>query len=238
MEQQKITANNGSKRIARIVGILFIIGTASGILSFVFMGTILDDKDYLVKVFENQDRIATSALCILVMGLSLAFVPVVIYPVLKKQNGTLALGYLVFRGALETLTYTFSVMALMLLIILSRENANISDPSYLKTMGTLLLEGMDYFGALTAIVFSLGAMMLYYVFYRSRLIPRWITTWGIVAAILYLVAGVSRIYSTDLEFLYFVMLPQEMVMAAYLIIKGFGIPKDTRDPVVSGAVTC
>jgi hypothetical protein len=236
MNAQGKLADNESKKLAMIVGILFIIGTASGILSVVLTGSILEEPDYLVKVFENQDRIVTGALCILVMALSLAFVPVVIYPILKRYNRTLALGYVVFRGALETLSVLFTVMAFLLLIIVSRENANASDPSYLKTFGTLLLDGMDYFGAVSAIIFSLGAMMLYYVFYRSRLIPRWLSGWGIVAAILYLVAGVSRIYSTDLEFLYFVMLPQEMVMAGWLIIKGFNIPEAAMHPVSSRAV--
>jgi hypothetical protein len=63
--------------------------------------------------------------------------------------------------------------------------------------------------------------MLYYVFYKSNLIPRWLSGWGVAAAILYLASGVSIMYSLDLEILQFVMAVQEMVMAAWLIIKGF-----------------
>lgn len=214
---------NESKTTARLVGVLFIIGTVAGILSVLITGSIFSGSDYLVKVFENQNQIVTGALCILVMGLSLALVPVVVYPILKKHNRTLALGYVVFRGALETFSVLFTVMAYLLLIILSRENANaaVSDASYFKNTGTLLLDGMDYFGAIAAIIFSLGALMLYYVFYKSKLIPRWLSGWGVAAAILYLAAGVSIMYSFDLSILQFVMLPQEMVMAAWLIIKGF-----------------
>jgi hypothetical protein len=214
---------NESKTTARLVGALYIIGTLMGILSVVITGPIIGDPDYLVKVFENQNQIVTGAFCILVMGLSLALVPVVLYPLLKKYNRTLALGYVVFRGALETVAVLFTVMAFLLLIILGRENANaaVSDASNFKTNGTLLLEGMDFFGAVSAIIFALGALMLYYVFYKSNLIPRWLSGWGVAAAILYLASGVSIMYSLDLEILQFVMAVQEMVMAAWLIIKGF-----------------
>jgi len=114
-------------------------------------------------------------------------------------------------------------MVFLLLIILSRENANavVSDASYYKNTGTLLLEGIDGIAAVQAIIFSLGALMLYYVFYKSRLIPRWLSGWGVVAAILSLASGVAQMYSSDLGMLALPMLPQEMVMAAWLIIKGF-----------------
>ena len=229
MSEQMSTGNkddektNESKTTARLVGVLFIIGTVAGILSVVATGSIFSGSDYLVKVFENQNQIVTGAICILVMGLSLALVPVVVYPILKKHNRTLALGYVVFRGALETFTYLLQVMVFLLLIILSRENANaaVSDDSYFKNTGTLLLEGIDVIAAVQAIVFSLGALMLYYVFYKSNLIPRWLSGWGVAAAILSLASGVAQMYSSDLGMLALPMLPQEMVMAAWLIIKGF-----------------
>ena len=212
-----------SKMTARLVGVLFIIGTVAGILSVLITGSIFSGSDYLVKVFENQNQIVTGAFCILVMGLSLALVPVVVYPILKKHNRTLALGYVVFRGGLETLTYVLQVMVFLLLIILSRENADaaVSDASYFKNTGTLLLKGVDIVAAVQSIVFSLGALMLYYVFYRSRLIPRWLSGWGVVAAILCLANGVLQMYSSGVGMLALPMLPQEMVMAAWLIIKGF-----------------
>lgn len=214
---------NGSRTTARLVGVLFIIGTVAGILSVLCTGSIFGDADYLARVFENQNLIVTGALCVLVMGLSLAMVPVVVYPILKKHQRTLALGYVVFRGALETFTYLLQVMVFLLLIILSRENADaaVSDASYFNNTGTLLLKGVDIVAAVQSIVFSLGALMLYYVFYRSRLIPRWLSGWGVVAALLCLANGVSQMYSYNLGIVALPILPQEMVMAAWLIIKGF-----------------
>jgi hypothetical protein len=76
-------------------------------------------------------------------------------------------------------------------------------------------------------VFSLGALMLYYVFWRSKLIPRWISGWGFVAIILHLATNLLIIFSviSSASTVTTVMnLPigvQEMVMAVWLIVKGF-----------------
>ena len=93
------------RKTAGTVGVLYIIGTVAGVLSVVFTGSILGDPNYLVKVSANANQIITGALFVLIMGLALAMVPVVIFPILKKYNEVLALGYVVFRGALETVTY-------------------------------------------------------------------------------------------------------------------------------------
>ena len=83
------------------------------------------------------------------------------------------------------------------------------------------MNASDAMGAVSAIVFSLGAMMLYYVFYTARLIPRWISGWGVVAAIAYLVGGLATVFGEGSDLWYMLMLPQEMVMAVWLIVKGF-----------------
>ena len=46
---------NSGRKIAAIVGVLYIIGTVAGILSVVFTGSILDGPDYLVKIAANED---------------------------------------------------------------------------------------------------------------------------------------------------------------------------------------
>lgn len=212
-----------SRGIATIVGVLFIIGTVAGIASAVVTGPILSAPDYLTKIAANANPITLGALCVLTMGLALALVPVVIFPVLKKHNEVLALGYVVFRGALETFTYVLIVISWLLLLPLSREfgAAGVSSVAYFQTLGNTILRAADIGAATTSIIFPLGAMMLYVVFYQSKLIPRWISGWGIVAAVLTLVAGLTALFGINLDVLKYVMLPQEMVMAVWLIAKGF-----------------
>ncbi len=122
------------------------------------------------------------------MGLALALVPIVLFPLLKKYNEVLALGYVVFRGALETVIYIAMTISWLVLIALSQAyvKAGSPDASSFQTLGTVLLAGIDATNTILIIIFGLGALMLYTVFYQSRLIPRWLSIWGFIAILLHL----------------------------------------------------
>jgi hypothetical protein len=214
---------NTNKMTARIVGLLFIIGTVAGVLSVVFAGPILDDPDYLVKVSANENQIIIGALFFLTMAFALAVVPVMMFPIFKKHNEALALGYVVFRGGLETVTYFAGVISWLLLITLSQEyvKAGASDASYFQTLGTLLLEAGDWSDGISTLAFSLGALMFYYLLYQSRLIPRWLSGWGLFGATLVLAVGLLGLFGVALEILWAPLAVQEMVLALWLIVKGF-----------------
>ena len=229
-----------NRKTAIIVGVLYIIGTVAGILSVVFYGPILNGSDYLIKVSANENQIVLGALCVLTMGFALAMVSVMLFPIIKKHNQALALVYVVFRGALETVTSIALVISRLLLIPLSQEfvKAGAPNASYFQTLGALLLQGHDYsINPISIIVFSLDALMLYYVFYQSKLIPRWISVWGFIAILMHISCAfliwfrlVSPGISLTLFVINFPILIQEMVMAVWLIVKGFN-----QSAIASGA---
>jgi hypothetical protein len=200
-----------------------------GIMSVMFTGSILDGPNYLVKVFENQIQLVIAALFVLTMCLALAMIPFVLFPVLKKVNESLAVGYVIFRGALETVFGTGSVLSWLFLLVVSREYAaaGASDASGFQALGALLLKGGDPLSAVAGTVFCLGALMLYYMFYRSNLIPRWISVFGFIAIALHLstiilvLFGLQSTFSMENTMMNLPILVQEMVMAVWLIAKGF-----------------
>jgi hypothetical protein len=157
------------------------------------------------------------------MGFALAMVPVMLFPIFKKHNEALALGAVVFRGALEAVLYIAMVISLLLLLTLSQEyvKAGAPDVSYFQTLGTLLLESVDWISQILSIVFSLGALMIYYIFYQSKLIPRWLSVWGLIGAIIYLAEPLLAMFGSELEILFAPLAVQEMVLAVWLIVKGF-----------------
>jgi hypothetical protein len=214
---------NTYRKIAMTVGVLFIIGTVAGILSAVFSGPILGDPDYLIQVAANETQMITGAFFILLMGLSLAMVPVMMYPLFKKQNEALALGAVIFRGPLEAATYILMAVSWLLLIVLSQEyvSAGAADASQFQALGTVLLKANEMINPVLEIVFSLGALMFYTLFYQSRLIPRWLSGWGLIGAAVYLTTGVMAMFGIDMGFLLALLGLQEMVMALWLIFKGF-----------------
>jgi len=230
LSHKKEREMNSDRMTAAIVGVLFIVGTVAGILSVVFTGSILGDLDYLSKVAANENQIIIGALLVLIMGFSLAMVPVIIFPTLKKHNEILALGYVVFRGALEAVTYIAVASSWLLLLSVSKEYVIAGTPNtpYFHTVGSVMQESADISATITSIVFPLGAMMFYAVLYQSKLIPRWLSVWGLIGVTLHLIAaGLAGMFaltssmSTIQDVFALPIFLQEMVMAVWLIVKGF-----------------
>ena len=219
---------NNYRKTASLVGVLFIIGTVAGVLSVAASGP-LREAAYLGSIAANPNQIVVAALFILLMGLALALVPIVIFPVLKRPSEVLALGYVVFRGALETALYIGLTISWLTLIALSLESAKAGAAAAAgyQALGTILLAGHEMMTTILIIIFSLGALMLYTAFYRSQLIPRWLSVWGFIAILLHLSTAmliVFRFATPTSEIIVAVNLPiflQEMVMAVWLIAKGF-----------------
>jgi hypothetical protein len=88
-----------------MVGVLYIIGTAAGVFSVMVTQPVLKAPDYLAQISANENPIILGALLVLTMGFALALVPVLLFPIFKKHNEVLSLGYVVFREALETVCY-------------------------------------------------------------------------------------------------------------------------------------
>jgi len=218
---------NSYRKTARIVGLLFIIATGAPLLSFLFTGS-LNAPDYLIKVSANENQIIIGALLELVFGVACAGIAIAMYPVLKKYNVGLALGAVSLR-LLEGILYIIAVIALLLLLTISQEyvKAGIPDASYFQSLGILLMAVRDWVGTLGSITFILGALIYYYVFYKTRLIPRWLSVWGLIgvpfwiAAALLLMFGLVNNFSTPVILLDLPIAINEMVLAVWLIVKGF-----------------
>jgi Domain of unknown function (DUF4386) len=209
----------GADRKAAIwIGVLYIIGTVGLVLSVVVTGGILTGPDYLAQVAAQPNQVAIGALLVLVAGFSLAMVPVVFWPIGKRYNETLAMGYIVFRGGQELVMYIATALAWLLLIALSTEPDAAPLAGFLRTAESVAWD------QLLAIPFVLGALMFYVLLYQSRLVPRWLSAWGLVGAALYIVAPLGSMFGLSLGFLMAPLAVQEMAMAVWLIAKGFNSP--------------
>jgi len=213
---------------ALVVGALFITATVAFSLSIVLLEPVLGTTDFLTQVSRSNTRVAAGVLLELVNHVAVVGIAVVIYPVLRKFSGRLALGYVAGRS-IEAVLFAIGTMHLLTLVFLSQEFAAAGTPPapHFETMAAVLLAGHDWDTATLAfIAFGLGALMLNYVLYRSRLVPRWISTFGLIAAgsilaaRLMLISGLelSPAIVTGLDAPIFL---QEMVFAIWLIVKGF-----------------
>jgi hypothetical protein len=218
---------NTYRKNAMIAGVLWIIGTVAGLLSFPFLG-IVDKPDYLTKIAANENQVIIGAFLLLIMAFACAGIAIWLYPVLKRQNQALALGSVGFR-IIENVLGIVSVICLLSLVPLSQEFAKAGAPvaSYFQTSGTLLLGARDSISNIHLIPFCIGALMYYYVFYQSKLIPRWLSGWGLVAIIMNLGSALLVVFnligdfSTAQVVLSIPIGVQEMVIGVWLIVKGF-----------------
>jgi hypothetical protein len=212
-----------------MVGSLFIMGTVAGILSRVATQPLLGAADPLASVAADERRLLLGALLVLTMGLALALMSVVAFPILKPHSEVLALGYLLFRGALEMLATAVTIVAWLLLAALGRDyaTAGSADVAALRALGAAARSVGDGGGVLLGIIFPLGALMFYAVLYQAHLIPRWLAGWGLLGVIPYLAAGLLAFFqaigldSTTYTLLVLPLGVQEMVMAVWLIARGF-----------------
>lgn len=219
---------NTYRKNATIVGILFILGTVFGILSVIFIQPVANAQDHFAVVTSNENRVIIGAIFILMMGLVLAMVPVVLFPILKKVNEVLALGYVVFRGALETATYMGTTACWLLLVPFAQGYAETSNASAFQNLAASLQQVEGGIDIIRIIGFSLGALMLYSMLYTSNLVPRWISVWGFIAILPNLATAFLDVFglmdasmSGGTFVLNFPIFLQEMVMAVWLIVKGF-----------------
>jgi hypothetical protein len=206
---------SADRKAAVWIGVLYIIGTVGMVLSVVVTNALLSGSAYLSQIAAEPNRMALGVLLFLVAGLSLAMVPVVFWPIGKRHNETLAMGYVVFRGALETIFYIVTALLWLLLIALSKEPDAGPLAGFVRTTETVIWD------QLIAIPFVLGALMFYLVLYRYRLVPRWLSVWALVGAALYIVAPIGSMFGHSLGVFMAPLALQEMVMAVWLIAKGF-----------------
>ncbi len=153
-----------------------------------------------------------------------------LYPVLRKFNPALALGSVAGR-VVENVFVLVGALSLLVLLTVSQQAAGSAAPSSFQATGDALVAVRDWANGFVALIpFGIGTLMYNYVLYRSRLVPRWLSGWGLVAIVLSMVAAVHAGFTQDFGFTTVTTMLsapiglQEMVLAVWLIAKGFSAP--------------
>ncbi len=219
---------------AVIAGTLYFLGTVFGVLGAVIGGEVLISiisnqplvgVDMLGLVAANSSRLTGGAFFTLMMGISLVAMTVFLYPVIGKASKELAMGMVLFRGALEGIFYFVSTLTILTLVAVGNEYvATGADSAVLQSMGNVLYQFENLKAPVSSIIFLIGATCIYVTFYRTRLIPRWVSVWGFVAVVTSLASALLNFFHMDTGYGFYlemVMLPQEIAMAVWLMVKGF-----------------
>ncbi len=219
---------NNFRKNAITAGVLFVIADIAGFLTFAFWG-VLNNPDYLIKVAENRNQVVIGALLVVIMELACSGIAVWLYPALKKYNEALALWAVGLR-IMESVLGIVSAIGLLALVPLSQQfiEAGAPDASYFQTLGTLI-QTMHGWTTDVFMLFAwgLGALLYNYIFFRTKLIPRWLSGWAIAAIPVHLASCLLFIFAvigTSSPIQIILLVPsalQELTLAIWLIIKGF-----------------
>ncbi len=210
------------KTTARIVGVLFIVASATAIIG----GSLLlpiTETDYLSATAAAQGQIVSGVLLEMILVMSVIGIAVMIYPVLKRQNEGLALGYIGSRTLEATLLLAAAMSALFVLSV----STDAAGAAGVAAVGDTLLAVREWTYLIGSVVMlGVSALILNGLLLRSRVVPWWLSAWGLIGGALILVRGLIEMYGTEFSgamqgvFAGPIAI-QEMVLAIWLIVKGF-----------------
>ncbi len=225
------------RNAARLTGVLFIVATAANLLGAAVRPG-LAGPDYLARTAGEPERMAAGALLLIIAAFACAGIAVAMYPVLRRTDPGAALGSVVFR-TLEAVMYLVAIACLLSLGTVGGASltASATETGVSGAIGGLLLSLRDDAALVGVFAFCLGACLYYLAFFRSRVVPRWLSGWGILAvgiltamAVLVLLGDVPV---TSYPLLGVPIFLQEIVLAVWLIVKGFSpVGHSASEPVL------
>lgn len=230
------TVNTGTHGVSRtnaaVVGVLLIIGTVTGISAAIISAPIVNAPDYLSQIAAHEGTMRLAALLIFVMAVACAGVGLGMYPILRRYSIGLAIGAAGFR-LIEGMGQLLSGLSLIALLAVGQAfaSAGAADPAHFQTVGAVINAASAWLnnGAIL-ICWCIGALIYYAIFYRYRLVPRWLSGWGLIGialstiASLLVMAGLIPGFGTVQLIANLPIMPQELVFAAWLIVKGVNLP--------------
>jgi len=190
-------------------------------------------SDNLVNISNNLTLMRINILVELVTSIGIVVLAALLYVVLHKQNKIIALVALGWWLA-EAITLAVSKIGAFALIPLSQEyvKAGAPDSSYFQTLGDFFYCGFDRQGwAIHMLFFCLGGILWYYLFYRSKYIPRVLSVWGVVAVSLVLMNVLLVLFDRNIELQMILLAPYllfEALIGPWLIVKGIRDGSETK----------
>ncbi len=226
---------NSYRKTAIVVGALYLISYVGVFAGAALVEPVLSGPDILANVYPNRSQLILGVLVELVNAIAVIGIGALLFPVLKRQNEGLALGYAGVR-VVEGIASVLVSVSVLPLIDLSREYiaGGAADAASLQAAGALALAQRHWASDLLLLVFfALGALILYTLLYQSRLLPRFIPIWGFIAVAMVVAGNLLPVPGMEEGFhpaqlLFFPIILNELFLAVWLIVKGFRSPAAGR----------
>jgi hypothetical protein len=216
---------------ARWVGVLFVVATAAAIIGGSMIESVLTDAPAVTA--GDELTVVSGVLLELVLVLAVVGIAALLFPVLRRRDEGLALGYLGVRMLEGVLLLVAAVCAMVILTVSDAAGAaGTAGQGALITFAEVTRDWAYLIGSMVAL--GVGGIILYSLLLTGRFVPAWLSIWGLLGAVLILARGVLELYgvgfSTALQAALAAPIAlNEMVLAVWLIVRGFA-PPATRAP--------
>ena len=213
------------KKTSRILGFAFLFQFVTSISNGIILKSAWfvegDMSKTMLKIANDPLLFRGGILLDMLTALGVTFLGVMLFLTLRKVNEKIALTAMAFY-ILEGALMAASRMQAISLLHLSQEYAAAGQPANLLLMGKLAHASMDFAGnTLHMLAFCLGGIPFYYLLYKSGVVPRFLSLWGLITVFPMLIGTLAQIFGTTIPFYYyFPYIPFELVIGVWILVKG------------------
>ncbi len=217
---------NSTRRSAVVAGVFFIVAAVAAIIGLALAGPALNDSRYIVAGSAADARVILGALFEVLLAISVIGTAVTLFPIVRRKNESIALGYVAGR-VVEAVVIVVGIISVLSVVTLRKDfaGATSADAASLMVIGKSLVVIHDWtflFGPSLAI-----GLLLAYLMYTSRLVPRVIPVLGLIGGPVIFASGTAEMFGLYKQisawgsigaipvFLW------EMSLAVWMIARGF-----------------
>lgn len=232
---------NTANRTSRVLGIAFLLQFITSFSNGVFLKSALIAPDSIsesmIKIANNPALMRAYILVDMLTALGIIFLGVILFLTLRKQNETMAsvaLGCYILEAAL----LAASRLDAFSLLGISQTYVATGQPASLQTMANVSLESMNFVGStLHMVAFYPGGILFYYLLYKSGIVPRALSLWGLITVLPCLIGTLLVVFGYEAPvFLYVLYMPFELVIGVWILVKGISEVSETRrQPAIASA---
>ncbi|MFC6080503.1 DUF4386 domain-containing protein [Sphaerisporangium aureirubrum] len=230
---------DSTRRNALAAGVLYLITIVTSIPALLLYAPVLNDPDFIVGPGPDTG-VLWGGILEMICLLACIGTAVVLFPTLRRLNEVAALGFVTAR-VLEAAIIVAGVISLFTVVTLRQNGAAGADAATLITTGNALVAFHNWTFLLgPGVIPALNALLLGYVLYRSRLVPRVIPAMGLIGAPLLLFSTTAVLFglyaqvSAPSAIAGFPIFLWEGSLGVWLIVKGFKPSPIAADGVTAG----
>jgi hypothetical protein len=185
-------------------------------------------SETMINIANNAWLMRANILGEMTTALGIIFLGAILFVTLRKQDEKIALTGLGFY-ILEAALLAVSRIEAFSLLRISQEYVAAGNPANLLTMGNLAFESMNFGYVLLMLAFCLGAILFYTLLDKARIVPRWLSLWGLITVFPCLIGTLFAIFGYELPFaMYLPYVPFEFVIGVWILVKGINDDPETK----------